>query len=340
MRLRLLCPLLALLCLLAGCTGPNAQGPERYSATYFTLFDTVTTITGYAGSEAEFDAQAQAVHDALLDYHRLYDIYHDYEGMANLKTVNDCAGAAPVEVDGRIIDLLLFAREMYDATGGRINTAAGSVLSLWHDAREAALDGGAAALPAQAALDEAAGHISFEDVVIDREASTVYLPDPAMRLDVGAIAKGYAAAQVCRTAPQGLLIDLGGNVCATGPRADGTPWLVGIQDPNGGENFLSVLDLSAGAVVTSGDYQRYFELDGVRYHHIIDLSTGQPARRWRSVTVVCADSGAADALSTALFTLPFEDGQALLEPFDAQAMWVAADGSRQYSAGFSSLVHS
>lgn len=338
MRPRLLSPLLALLLLLAGCTGPAGRGPERYSATYFTLFDTVTTITGYAEREGDFNAQAQAVHDALLDYHRLYDIYHNYEGLANLKTVNDRAGTAPVEVDARIIDLLLFAREMYDATGGQVNAAAGSVLSLWHDAREDALNGRKTALPSQETLAEAAAHTAFDGVVIDRDASTVFLSDPAMRLDVGAIAKGYAAAQVCKDAPQGLLIDLGGNICATGPRADGTPWVVGVQHPDESGSLLHTLDLSSGAVVTSGDYQRYFEADGVRYHHIIDLTTGQPARRWRSVTVVCPDSGTADALSTALFTLPQAEGEALLARFDAQAMWMAADGSLAYSEGFSSLL--
>ena len=176
-------------------------------------------------------------------------------------------------------------------------------------------------------------------MVIDEEASTVQITDPETRLDVGAIAKGYAVEQVCREAPAGLLVSVGGNVRATGPKADGQPWVVGIQSPDGdGEDFLHTLELSQGSVVTSGDYQRYYTVDGVRYHHIIDPDTLLPAAYWRSVTIVCADSGLADALSTALFTLPQEEGQALLNRWDAQAMWVDASGQQFYSPGFSDLI--
>lgn len=120
---------------------------------------------------------------------------------------------------------------------------------------------------------------------------------------MGAIAKGYAVEQVCRQAPAGLLVSVGGNVRATGPKADGQPWVVGIQSPDGdGEDFLHTLELSQGSVVTSGDYQRYYTVDGVRYHHIIDPETGYPADSGlKSVTVISADHLLADALSTALF---------------------------------------
>ena len=333
-------PLLLALLLLCGCTAAPAKTGEtaskRYEATFLTLFDTVTTIVGYAETEADFTATAQAIHDDLLEYHQLYDIYNEYEGMNNLKTVNDHAGEAPVSVDRKIIDLLLFSKDLYTRTGGKVNIAMGSVLSLWHDARELGVQyPDEAALPDRDALERAAAHTDINSIQIDEEKGTVFFSDPEVRLDVGAIAKGYAVQQVCGSAPAGLLISVGGNVCATGPKPEtGQPWVVGIQNPDAPEEYLHTIYVEDFSVVTSGDYQRYFTVDGVAYHHIIDPDTLFPADYWRSVTILCPDSGLADALSTALFTLPQQEGQALLDAFGAQAMWVRPDGSILYSPGF------
>ena len=335
---RIFCLLLVLCLCLSGCGAAPQQ--KQYTATFLTLFDTVTTVVGKAESEEAFKAKAQTVHDGLEKYHQLFDIYHDYEGINNLKTVNDRAGIAPVQVDGEIIALLKDCRTYYEATGGMVNAAMGSVLSLWHEARDHGFNHPAnAALPAQNALEEAALHCDFSKVILDEAASTVYLEDPEMRLDVGAIAKGWAAQRVSETAPEGLLISVGGNVCATGPKdPTGTAWVVGVQDPDGGEAYLHTLYLTKGSIVTSGDYQRAYMVDGKRYHHIIDPNTLYPGTIWRAVTVVCADSGLADALSTALFLLPEAEGLALLAKFHAEAMWVAGDGTITYSSGFADLI--
>lgn len=319
--------------LLTGCSFPGDSGMKQYNATFLDVFDTVTTVVGRAESEEAFQATAQDVHDALLVYHRLFDIYNDYEELNNLKTVNDNAGIAPVEVDSIIIDLLLSCRDYYELTGGKVNVALGSVLRLWHNARE---DG--TSLPAHSALEEAATHCAWDTVIIDEEASTVYIADPDQLLDVGAIAKGWAAQLVAESAPAGLLISVGGNVCATGPKTeDGAAWVVGVNDPDGGD-YLHTLNITGGSVVTSGDYQRYYVVDGKVYHHIIDPVTLYPSEYWRSVTIICADSGLADALSTALFLLPREEGLSLLEKCGAEAMWVDGDGNFYYSPGFESYI--
>lgn len=144
-----------LLTLISGCA---KNEPHRYQAQFLSLFDTVTTIVGYADSEDDFKAFAEQVRAEIEQYHQLYDIYNDYEGVSNIKTVNDNAGIAPVKVDKRIIDLLLFAREEYDATGGAVNVALGAVLSIWHDYRDAGLDDPETAeLPPMAKLQEARG---------------------------------------------------------------------------------------------------------------------------------------------------------------------------------------
>ena len=335
---RLLALVLTLCLLLSGCAGAGEE-QKQYTATFLTVFDTVTTILGRAESEAAFTEKAQAVHDGLLVYHQLFDIYNEYEGLNNLKTINDHPGEA-ISVDRAIIDLLSDCKAYYELTGGRVNAAMGSVLRLWHEAREDGLNDFAnACLPDAEALAEAANHADWDHVLIDEVNNTVTITDPGLRLDVGAIAKGWSVQRVAETAPEGLLISVGGNVCATGPKdASGTPWVVGVQDPDGGENYLHTLYLTGGSMVTSGDYQRTYMVDGELYHHIIDPDTLYPGKLWRAVTVVCPDSGLADALSTALFLLPLEEGQKLLDQCESYAMWVDADGEMFYSEGFEQLI--
>lgn len=337
---RVICALLLLGILLSGCTGAEKPELKQYNATFLTLFDTVTTIVGRAESEDIFRAEAQKVYDELLVYHQLFDIYNDYEGIHNLKTINDNAGIAPVEADRAILELLLDCRVYYERTGGLVNVAMGGVLKLWHEARNDGLDDPAHAyLPDGAALTAAAAHMDLDCVILDETNSTVFITDPRVRLDVGAVAKGWAAERVSRNAPSGLLISVGGNVCATGPKdASGTPWVVGVQNPDGGDAYLHTLNITGGSVVTSGDYQRCYMVDGRIYHHIIDPNTLYPSEYWRSVTVVCADSGLADALSTALFLLPLEEGLALLESCGGEALWVDGKGDMFYSPGVENLI--
>ena len=163
--------------------------PQEYSTTWWDLFDTVTVVTGYAASEAEWQAQTDALYADLLRCHQLFDIYARYDGLVNLADVNAQAAAGPVAVSDELMALLQFGKEAYDATGGACNIAAGTVLSLWHDAREAiqaaqaatgesAADGSAlrALLPDGAALAQAAAHMDIDSLVLDEAAGTVFLP--------------------------------------------------------------------------------------------------------------------------------------------------------------------
>ena len=334
---RMLILFAALSIVLTGCAAKKEQ--KQYTATFLELFDTVTTVIGFAGSEEEFSKKAQDVRDKLYEYHVLFDIYDEYESVNNLKTVNKNAGVAPVKVDKKIIDLVLDLKKYYDMTSGRVNAAMGSVLSLWHEARNDGIDNPMNAyLPDENALREAKKHTDFACVIVDTEASTVFLSDPGMSLDVGAAAKGWAAEKVAQTLPEGLLISVGGNVVATGPKnREGAQWVIGIQDPDS-DNYLHTIYLSKGSVVTSGDYQRGYVVENQYYHHIIDPDTLYPGAYWRAVTVVCPDSGLADALSTALFLMPLDQGQALLDECSAEAVWIDLDGNLHYSPGFQKLI--
>lgn len=336
---------LILLCaLLVGCAPAKEVEQTQYTATFLTLFDTVTTIIGRAEDEAAFRVKTQAIHDDLLRYHGLFDIYNDYDGVNNIKTINDNAGIAPVKVDKAIIDLLTDCKQYYELSGGRVNVMMGSVLSLWHDARNHGINDPAnAKLPDREALEAAAEHTSMDSLVIDEAASTVYIEDALASLDVGAVAKGWATQRAADNAESGMLLSVGGNVCATGPKkADGTPWVIGIQNPDVPDENIHTLFVPFGSVVTSGDYQRAYAVDGKAYHHIIDPDTLMPAAYWQSVSIVCgddfSDSGLADALSTALFLMDAESGEALVKEYGADAYWIAADGTEYMTDGFEKML--
>ena len=339
-KIRVVVLLLLLLLLLNGCAGKEKK-PElnRYQTSYLDLFDTVTSIVGYAPSETAFEEETKRIYEGLLRYHQVYDIYHEYPGMVNLCSLNAHAGET-MRAEPEILDLLAFAQRVCDLSGRRTDVTMGALLSVWHEAREAGIANPAEArLPAEKTLREAAAHRGFDRVEIDTEHETIRFTDPQLRLDAGALAKGYAVQRVGQQTPSGYLISAGGNVYATGPRADGSDWTIGIQDPDGDYGaFLHKLNLSAGAVVTSGDYQRYYVVDGKTYHHIIDPETLYPGTQWRAVTVICGDSGMADALSTSLFLLSREEGQTLLDQLDAEAMWMDREGRMFFSPGYASRV--
>ena len=222
----------------------------------------------------------------------------------------------------------------------------GSVLSIWHDYREMAkANPEHAQVPDMDMLLKAAEHTDIHRMEIDKEASTVYLPDKDMKLDVGAIAKGYAAQRISEKLREAgvtsALLSLGGNVETIGAKGDGKPWRVGIQnpDPSGGQSYLHALDLTDMCLVTSGTYQRYYEADGVRYHHIINPDTLMPWDEYLSVTILCRGSAKADALSTAVFNMNLEEGKALIESLeDTEALWILPDGSEVESSGLKEFM--
>lgn len=312
-----------------------AKTEKRYTATSFEYFDTVTNIVGYAASEEEFDNTKNYIFSELEKYHNLYDIYNLYDGIANIKTINE--SRSPVKVDGDIINLIEYGKNIYSLTDGRTNIAMGAVLSIWHDCREDGTN-----LPNMSELISASEHCNPDDIITDRKNGTVFLADEKMSLDVGAIAKGYAAEMIAESLREkgisGYLISIGGNVCAVGAKPDGKQWTVGIEDPFG-DGFSETVGVCDMSVVTSGSYQRYFELDGVRYHHIIDPDTLFPENRFVSVTVISGNSALADALSTALFNMNIEQGKALIASLeDTHAMWLTADGEKLCSDGFKEFI--
>lgn len=310
---------------------------KLYSATWFDLFDTVAVVQGYAASQQDWDRQAAALYDDLAHYNQMFDIYNHYDDVVNLYDVNAQAATAPVRVEDELYAFLRWCKDTaYPATDGTTNIAAGAVLRLWHDARES----DSPAPPAADAIAEALQHINIENLILDDAAQTVCFADPDMTLDVGAVGKGYAVEQAARAAQArgftSALLNVGGNLRAIGTKPGGKPWTAGVENPWGDDPaYIQAVELADGdSLVISGDYQRYFEYEGVRYAHLIDLTTGYPARYVSSVAVLAhAEAGGlADALSTGLFCLPEQTGRTLADRNGWAVLWMHTDKSTAQSA--------
>lgn len=244
---------------------------------------------------------------------------------STISQVNQAAGIAAVAVPEEVLLVLQQALDIAKKTGGAFDPTIGPLVDLWD------IGGDNSQVPSQEAIDHARSLVDWRLVEIDSQRGTVYLPKQGMALDLGGIAKGYAADElVAMVQEAGLkrgLFDLGGNIYAFGTKADGTPWRVGVKDPAqpGGSPALA-LAVQDRSVVTSGMYERFFEQEGIRYHHILNPATGYPV--WndiQSVTIVSKSSLLADALSTSVFVLGREKGLALLESEDAEGVIIGED---------------
>ena len=342
-------------CLLAaGCTSESSApvsstGEGKAAYTNFSTdvgFDTVFSYKETLAVQEEAEERFNLCCETLDYYNSLFDIYNTYEGINNLKTVNDNAGIAPVEVDPVIIDMLKTAKTFYEISGGEFDITIGSLLKVWHLYRENGIslneEGKYGQVPSLAELEDAAQYSGWEHVVIDEDNSTVYIDDKNVSLDVGGIAKGYATEAAALAAEEAGLdsgfVNVGRNIRTVGEKAPGTPWKVGIADPEGAlVNGVVILDQEGSfSFVTSGDYERYYiGNDGNTYSHIIDPETFYPADYYRSVTILTEDSAAADCLSTTLFTLSVEEGKEVLEKYEemsgesASAVWIMAPEKAQ-----------
>lgn len=346
---KIFCLVLSAVIMLSCCSCSNLgmNKKERYQSSFLDLFDTYSTVIAYDTSEKAFDEHYEQFYNRLAEYDKLFDIYNSYDGMVNLYTLNQQAKDGPVKVDSRIIDLLEYCKYVYDLSDGKTNVCFGSVLRIWHNSRQHGIDNpDEAALPDIQELEAAAVHTDFDSLIIDKENSTVYFSDPQLRLDVGAVAKGYAVREICSWAKENLwtsaAISIGGNICTFGYKEDDgkTLWNIAIEYPDTSvKDYLANVKITDLSVVTSGDYQRYYTVDGKKYCHIINPDTLMPSDYMASVSVICDDSALGDALSTTLFNMPIEQGMAMVDGMDGvEAVWVDKDYNEHYSTGFKNYV--
>ncbi len=316
-------------------SGIRSTNSGKYKYESYDYFDTITEIAIYDKlSKAEEEKMRELIDERLTYYHRIFDIYHNYDGINNAKTINDNAGnGEPIEVPEELYNLIQASQVMYNQLGGKVNIALGPVTSIWQRYREEGKR-----LPKVTELVHSAKNTSIFQVLANEKDKTVRLADAEMSIDLGSIAKGYAAQLIAEdlidNGIDNALISLGGNIVAVGDK-NGEYYSVGIEDPENANTPKVVLNVSNISVVTSGDYQRYYEVNGKRYCHIIDPDTLFPAEYCRSVTVVCPSSLTADALATALFNMDYESGYRLVFGMDnVEAMWIMQDGTVKYSNKF------
>lgn len=232
-----------------------------------------------------------------------------------IAAVNEQAGKKPVKVSDDTFSVISRALEFAKLSGGAFDPSVGPLVKLWN------IGSGNEKVPAKSAITAALSLVDWRKVELDPQAKTVLLKQPGMRLDLGAIAKGYAADVVAsileKHKVKAAVVDLGGNVLVFGAKKDKSPWRVGVQDPESSRGeYLGIVTGTQMTVVTSGVYERYFMENGVRYHHILSTATGFPIENGLlSVTIIARSSIDADALSTSLFALGIEKGMEMLRQF-------------------------
>ena len=334
-------------------TGCSSKEPEyiKNNGSIWDSFDTIISVVAYTKTQEEFTQLMEYTKTEFRHLHELFDIYNNYPGMNNAKTINDNAGIAPVKVEKELFDLIKFSMEWHEKTEGKVNIALGSVLKIWHDVREYA-EYNPAVLPSMEKLEAANQYTSIDSIVLDEENMTVYISDPNVSIDLGAIAKGYATELIClelEKTYESFAISAGGNVRVCGHPMDGrTRWGIGIQNPAVDENYQMLggnMDLAFLygnlSLVCSGGYQRFFVHEGERYHHLIDPDTLFPKNTYLGVSVLCNNSGMADALSTAIFMMEPQQALDFMDTIsDAECILVLEDGTTLMTDGFKNYLES
>lgn len=312
---------------------------EPFDATTLSYMDTLIRLVGYANSQASFNGARDAVFAEAKRLHQLFHSLEGFEGVNNVYTINQMAGIAPVVVDPLLLELIQLGIEAYEWTGGALNIALGPVLEVWHQHRHANV----ASVPDMALLQAQHQYTDIRDIMIDEEAQTVFLAHEHMQLDLGAIAKGKAVDLMFEVAQnsglEALFLYVGGDIRLGARRiSTGNLWSTGVSHPDYPDDLTRLVDivrLEHHSIVTSGDYQRFFFHEGVRYHHIIDPSTLMPSTYFRAVTVLHPENIMANILSTAFMIMPPESAFELATRLGAEALWIRYDGALMVTPGYS-----
>jgi len=300
--------LLALLCaatiLIASCSNQNAAGTYKASRVLMGTFVEVTL----SGQGEKAKRAAEAIFDEIK---RIEDLTSFHKPSA-LTQVNGASGQGPFKAEPELLKLIAKSLEFAEKSRGAFDPTIGPICKLWQFS-----GGGEPRLPEKAEIVDALTKVGWSKVKIDHEAGTITLPRPGMALDLGGITKGYtldrAADVIRKLGVTSALVNIGGDVLAIGEREPGKPWRIGVQDPRDPKGIVAVAALKDKVIVTSGDYERFFIQDNKRYHHLLDPSTGYPAGKLRSVTLLAPDGTTAEAVSVSVFVMGAHEGLKYLE---------------------------
>ena len=302
--------MLALVFFMAGCIPAQPDnslgnsGKTRYYREFWQFMDTITVITIFTDKSAP---QVEEVwRDTAQEMQRLHELLSSFEADSDVTRINAKAGKEPVPVEPETLAVIKKALELAQRTHGAFDITMAPVLRLYNFSQENPIK------PPDPQRLEALKLVNFRRVQIDEEASTVFLLDKDMALDLGGIAKGFVVDYIhdylLAKGFEHVVVNAGGDIKFSGPKPDGNLWRTGIQEPDHRNTFFAIVNLGRGSIVSSGDYERGFTDNGKRYHHILDPSTGLPTVGLRSVTIIGPEAETADLLSTAVFVMGVERG--------------------------------
>lgn len=308
---------------LGGCGACERSPSPTKASRSREVMGTLATLTAVAADEARAVQAVEAGYARLEDVNRLMSDYIDASEVGRL---NRSPAGTRVHVAAETLHCVQRALEFGQVSGGAFDVTCRPLITLWKTA------GRQKRLPDEAELERVRALVDCRALLLDVEASTIAFSREGMQLDLGGIAKGYSldlAAEAMRKAgADGLLIDVGGDVMALGSAPDGRPWRVGVKHPFQ-DGLIVVLSLSDCSVATSGVQQRFYEIDGKRYSHIVDPRSGRPVEQAPSVTVIARDGITADAWATVFSVLSVEDGRRLIaagKAPGAEVMWITRSG--------------
>ncbi len=319
--------LLVMICItfVSGCTEKDRMYKESR-----VLMDTFCTITVVSPSK---EKARKAIDRGFAEIKRLETLLNYFSGDSEITAVNKAAGIKPVRVSRETLEIVKKAIHISGITGGAFDPTIAPVVSLWGFSRDISNP----SIPSKDAVADALRHVDYKKIEIDTSGSRIYLAEKGMELDLGGIAKGYAADKAVEAIKaegvKAALVAVAGDIRGFGLNTSGQGWRVGIQDPRPGtvsqrpwEDVFANLELRDNAISTSGDYQRFFIKDGRRYFHILDPETGFPAGSdLISVTVIAPEGYLTDSLATAVFVLGVKKGMKLLESMGIDGVLVCAD---------------
>lgn len=338
-RLALLFIGLAVIVLLAAFYfSPFSRGARGGMVQYVrVLMDTDVTLR----FESKSARQAQAVREAVFgEMERLEGLLSRAAAGSEVDLVNRKAGLEPAGVGPEMLAVTRAALEYARLSEGAFDPTVAPLLDLWGFLEQRYR------VPAAAEIEAVLPLVDYTRVEIDAGRGTIFLTDRAMSMDLGGIAKGYIVdrglAELARHGVEHAFLNAGGDIGLLGPRPDGTPWIIGIRHPRDAMQIIRTIPVTGpAAVVTSGDYERFFERGGRRYHHILNPKSGYPAAGLAGVTVVAPTAMEADALSTALFVLGPAQGLALIEGLPAvEVVLITPELEVIVSSGLAGVIES
>lgn len=299
----MICVICMCIVMLAGCSGAGQQPADRtdtngteketkQTAEIFAM-NTIMNLTVYGEEASQMLKEAR---ELIQTYENLLSVNVETSDVAKLNR----AGGQPVQVSAETYELIQKSLDISKQTDGIFDISIYPLVRAWGFTEEEYR------IPSEDERKQIAGIIDYRRIEL-KEDHTVVIPEP-MQIDLGGIAKGYVSDKLMdlfrEWGAEAAIVSLGGNVQTYGKKPDGTPFTVGITDPADGESMLGTIEVGQTAVITSGSYQRYFERDGVRYHHIMDKETGAPAESdLTSVTILCENGETADSIATAMFVM-------------------------------------